>query len=220
LSSYNGVGPHPTWANVKASGTYIEDSTKYWYVLDSDKSYETDTSACTASGCNWDIKDLSSYNGVGSHPTWANVKSGGAYINDSKTYWYVLDNDNSYVIDVSACNASSVPSISASLTPASSTPVDTVDPFTDPTIDCSGCYVDEVCYPYSYRMDETFCDIDTKSFISQYEDDSECLFNYSCSSYLCVDGKCVDEGVWAKVLAWFEGIFGEEKESATAVSHK
>jgi len=72
---------------------------------------------------------------------------------------------------------------------------------------CSGCELDNKCYPLGYRKSGNFCS-DNYEFTSQSESDSQCENNFECSSNLCISNKCVSPSLIDKILNWFKGIFG------------
>jgi len=73
--------------------------------------------------------------------------------------------------------------------------------------ECSGCSLNNQCYPFGYRKNETFCSDSGNQFIEQRESDSTCENNFECSSNLCIDDRCVSSGLWQKILRWFSHLF-------------
>lgn len=72
---------------------------------------------------------------------------------------------------------------------------------------CSGCELDNKCYPLGYRKDGNFCS-DSYTFTTQIESENMCENNFECSSNLCLSGKCVNGSLVDKILNWFKGFFG------------
>lgn len=85
------------------------------------------------------------------------------------------------------------------------------DKVTDGTIVlCSGCELDNKCYPFGFRKDKNYCDDKTSTFISQKIPDTACENSFECNSNLCIDNKCVSGSVWAKFMRWFGRLFGSK----------
>jgi len=79
---------------------------------------------------------------------------------------------------------------------------------TNTTNSCSsGCFSDETCYPIGYRKDGNYCSSD-KTFIVQLDSNLACQNSFECSSNLCVNSQCVNEGLFQKILNWFSRLFG------------
>lgn len=72
---------------------------------------------------------------------------------------------------------------------------------------CSGCKLENKCYPFGYRKDGQYCS-DNNNFINQLTESSSCENNFQCQTNICVDSKCVSSGIWESFLAWFKNIFG------------
>ncbi len=75
---------------------------------------------------------------------------------------------------------------------------------------CSGCEVDEKCYPIGYRKSGQYCEIDNV-FVSQIEK-GECDNSFECASNVCISGECLTESFIEKIIAWFKKLFGGEPE--------
>ncbi|MFH1358420.1 MAG: hypothetical protein ABIH37_00865 [archaeon] len=71
----------------------------------------------------------------------------------------------------------------------------------------NSCPLDNKCYPFGYRKDNNFCS-DEGKFIEQLKGDKTCENNFECSSNLCVDSKCVSQGLFQKIIDWFSKLFG------------
>jgi thiol-disulfide isomerase/thioredoxin len=112
------------------------------------------------------------------------------------------------------CSCESCP---AKITPnQSSCPID-VPPINDENnnsqsivnpIVCQGCQLDTKCYPFGFRMDKTYCDANSSSFINQQTSNSICNNNFECDSNLCINSQCVSGNLWAKIMDWFSHLFG------------
>ena len=73
---------------------------------------------------------------------------------------------------------------------------------------CStGCNLNGSCVAFGYRINNTYCDLN-KNFIQQKEASQVCENDFECSSNLCIDGSCIDSGLWKKILSWFKNLFG------------
>jgi len=73
---------------------------------------------------------------------------------------------------------------------------------------CSGCELEDKCYPYGYRKDGSFCSDENDLFVAQSGDDGKCENNFECKTNLCIDSNCVSSNVWNKFLGWFKKMFG------------
>lgn len=74
---------------------------------------------------------------------------------------------------------------------------------------CSGCSLDEKCYPLGYRKGGEYCSEDGV-FVDQSKGKKSCDNNFECESDVCVDGKCVSSGLIRKILGWLSRLFGLE----------
>ena len=72
---------------------------------------------------------------------------------------------------------------------------------------CSGCELDNKCYPFGYRKSGNFCSDQNYEFMAQTESESQCENNFECSSNLCLSGKCVSPSLMDKILNWFKAMF-------------
>jgi hypothetical protein len=112
---------------------------------------------------------------------------------DSKTYLHIYD-------IVYTSKAEEVSYVEFSLTQDE----------TETTADCSsGCKLsgDDKCYPFGERRSGKYCSSLSSEFANQKTGDAVCENNYECSSNLCVSGKCIDQGFWEKVVAFFKEMF-------------
>jgi hypothetical protein len=73
---------------------------------------------------------------------------------------------------------------------------------------CSGCELEDKCYPFGYRKAGNYCSDENDVFIGQLGDNENCENNFECKTNLCIDGNCVSSGLWNKFLRWFKNIFG------------
>ena len=62
-----------------------------------------------------------------------------------------------------------------------------------------GCYLDNVCYSWGYRMDKMFCARENFTtyaqvypWLDQYEEGENCINNFECESNLCANGVCTN----------------------------
>ncbi|MBW2980087.1 hypothetical protein KY360_01545 [Candidatus Woesearchaeota archaeon] len=70
-----------------------------------------------------------------------------------------------------------------------------------------GCLLNKKCYPLAYRVSGNYCSASGK-FKTQASSGSACENNFECKSNLCVDGACVEKGIFNKILKWFTNLFG------------
>ncbi|MEK6872257.1 MAG: hypothetical protein AABX16_05115 [Nanoarchaeota archaeon] len=73
---------------------------------------------------------------------------------------------------------------------------------------CQGCELNNKCYPYGFREDNTFCSSEKEMFIAQLKTDALCENSFECLSNICADGFCVEEGLFQKIINWFRDLFG------------
>ena len=78
---------------------------------------------------------------------------------------------------------------------------------------CSGCELEEKCYPYGYRKSGSYCSAENDAFVNQFGDDEKCENNFECETNLCINGNCVSSKLWDKFLGWFKKLFGGDEES-------
>jgi hypothetical protein len=71
----------------------------------------------------------------------------------------------------------------------------------------NACPFDGKCYPFGYRIESEFC-TDEGIFVNQKGEDLTCTNSFECESNLCIDGKCVDRGLFTKIVDWLKGLFG------------
>ncbi|MCK9595595.1 dickkopf-related protein [Candidatus Pacearchaeota archaeon] len=69
-----------------------------------------------------------------------------------------------------------------------------------------GCLSGDKCLPYGYRIGTKYCDI-TNNLLKQ-KSVSLCNNNFECISNSCIDGQCVEPGVWTRLINWFRNLFG------------
>ncbi|MSS75222.1 hypothetical protein EXS73_03375 [Candidatus Pacearchaeota archaeon] len=70
----------------------------------------------------------------------------------------------------------------------------------------SGCLSADICYPIGYRTATTYC-VPEGNFTTQKEAEVSCNNSFECSSNLCLDNKCADQGFIQKILAFFANMF-------------
>ena len=72
---------------------------------------------------------------------------------------------------------------------------------------CGGCKdLNNVCYPFGTRVDNNYCSLN-KTLMAQKLNGDSCKNSYECSSNLCIDNKCIEEGIFQKLINWFKDIF-------------
>ncbi|MBI5148427.1 S-layer homology domain-containing protein [Candidatus Pacearchaeota archaeon] len=71
----------------------------------------------------------------------------------------------------------------------------------------SGCVKDTLCLPFGTRVKGQYCEIDSQ-LKQQKAADVSCENNYECSTNVCIDGKCISQGLWQAFLSWFKNFFG------------
>ena len=69
------------------------------------------------------------------------------------------------------------------------------------------CPLDNKCYPFGYRKANNYC-TDEGNFIEQSKSEEKCDNNFECKSNLCIDSKCISQGMFQKFLSWFKNLFG------------
>jgi len=77
---------------------------------------------------------------------------------------------------------------------------------------CSGCELEDKCYPYGFRKAESYCLDKNNMFANQLGDNAKCENNFECKTNLCINGNCVSSKLWNKFLGWFKKMFGGEDE--------
>jgi hypothetical protein len=73
---------------------------------------------------------------------------------------------------------------------------------------CTGCELEEKCYPMGYRKEGRYCS-DNTEFIDQSKA-GICDNSFECKSNVCISGECVGEGLMKKIINWFKKLFGAE----------
>ncbi|MEK6833687.1 MAG: hypothetical protein AABY32_06600 [Nanoarchaeota archaeon] len=71
----------------------------------------------------------------------------------------------------------------------------------------SGCIYGNKCLPIGVRVKGSYCSVDI-ILTNQLGADEKCENNFECKSNICIDSKCVSEGVWKKFISWFNRFFG------------
>ncbi|MBU3912457.1 MAG: hypothetical protein KKE50_00030 [Nanoarchaeota archaeon] len=72
---------------------------------------------------------------------------------------------------------------------------------------CDGCELNNKCYYSGYRLNGRYCS-DTNNFTEQKGNNIACENNFECSSNLCIDNQCVSSGLFARIIRWFQRLFG------------
>ena len=81
---------------------------------------------------------------------------------------------------------------------------------------CSGCEIEDDCYPFGYRISVSgnyaYCDYDSSInggiLRSQKMGNDVCENGFECRSNLCVDNVCIERGLFSKFLEWLKSFFG------------
>ena len=73
---------------------------------------------------------------------------------------------------------------------------------------CTGCELEEKCYPMGYRKEGRYCS-DNTEFLDQSKA-GICDNNFECESNVCISGECIGEGLMKKIINWFKKLFGAE----------
>lgn len=77
----------------------------------------------------------------------------------------------------------------------------------DEPIECSnGCFLDDKCYPFGVRNEGDYCDL-SSNFAVQKSEGLFCQNNFECSSNLCLDNQCVQEGLFKRFLEFLRNFF-------------
>lgn len=80
-------------------------------------------------------------------------------------------------------------------------------PVPSPVCD-NGCSLNGKCYPYGYRVNNSFCSADSGQFVVQLEKGVECNNHFECGSNLCVQNQCVSQNLIQRIVEWVRNIFG------------
>ncbi len=75
--------------------------------------------------------------------------------------------------------------------------------------ECSGCILEDKCYPIGYRKSGQYCS-DNNSFIIQLKSSSACENSFECESNVCAGSECIGMNLIQKILAFFKNLFGSE----------
>lgn len=75
------------------------------------------------------------------------------------------------------------------------------------SIPCDGCLSDTTCLPFGIRKEGKYCS-ENNEFVNQLDTREICENNYECGSNLCVDGLCIEKGLFSKFLSWLKSLFG------------
>ncbi len=67
--------------------------------------------------------------------------------------------------------------------------------------------MDGKCYNYGYRKNNQYCSDLDNEFIAQAFEEEACENNFECSSNLCIDGECVEAGLFKRIINWFQRVF-------------
>ena len=67
------------------------------------------------------------------------------------------------------------------------------------------CSINDKCVPIGYIDNGEYCSSDG-NLVSQLEADAQCNNNFECSSNLCIDNKCIEAGLFTKVINWFKNL--------------
>ncbi|MEK6910659.1 MAG: hypothetical protein AABW82_02695 [Nanoarchaeota archaeon] len=71
----------------------------------------------------------------------------------------------------------------------------------------SGCLLDNICYPIGYKTDTKYC-VPQGTFDSLKESNAVCNNSFECSSNICLNNKCADQGFIQKIIDFFNKLFG------------
>jgi len=72
---------------------------------------------------------------------------------------------------------------------------------------CSGCLLDNKCYPFGFRKDGNFCSDINDQFTPQSVEETICENSFECQSNLCIDSQCIEQGLFTKIINWFKNLF-------------
>ena len=72
---------------------------------------------------------------------------------------------------------------------------------------CDGCVLGDKCVFVGYRANEKYCEL-SGEFKHQKEADLSCENNFECDSNLCIDDRCVEKGLFKRILEFFQKLFG------------
>ena len=71
---------------------------------------------------------------------------------------------------------------------------------------CDTCLYGDACVPIGYRTPDDYCSLQN-GFVSQKESGSYCNNNFECSSNLCLDSQCVEQGFLDRLLEFLRRLF-------------
>jgi len=78
---------------------------------------------------------------------------------------------------------------------------------TTSTKDCfGGCIIKDKCVDVGFRNSGKYCTL-SGNFTKQKSTNAKCDNHFECSSYVCVSGKCVSQGMIEKFLSWLRKVF-------------
>jgi hypothetical protein len=90
---------------------------------------------------------------------------------------------------------------------------DTVQNNTLNNPECNGCVLNGKCLSFGLRQGGKYCSI-TGEFSEQKKGKEECDNNFECKSNVCVDGSCIEQGFFTRLMSWLKGLFKiAEKET-------
>lgn len=67
--------------------------------------------------------------------------------------------------------------------------------------ECEGCLLNETCFPFYHRLNETYCDVEN-DWLNYTQEDESCFDDYQCKTNLCVGDVCRDRNLIWRFLNW------------------
>lgn len=87
-------------------------------------------------------------------------------------------------------------SVGTSTTSTSTTTTSTTVP------ECDGCIYEDSCVSVGFRADGTYCALGG-DMVPQKTETEACENSFECTSNYCLDGQCLEEGFFQKLIDWF-----------------
>lgn len=76
-----------------------------------------------------------------------------------------------------------------------------------PNLRCStGCIYNTNCLAFGIRVNQKYCSIENE-LKNQKTKGEICENNFECENNLCIDGQCIESGLFKKFLNWFKNFF-------------
>lgn len=137
----------------------------------------------------------------------------GKVLEQNESYKIDLDEDGYYDLSV---NVISVSDWRASVELSFISEAVPIQKVTDSS--CEGCLLDEKCYPYYHRRNDSYCDVELDNWVYYSTDGEGCYDDYMCKSDLCVNEKCRSKEIIWMFLNWLMDLFSWNQPESSEVS--